>query len=209
MKKLIMAIYVILSVTVLGFSARVVKVYDGDTITVVNTENNKKIKVRLYGVDAPEISQEYGRNSRDWVRNRIKGQIVGINEINKDKYGRVVAKVYYNEGDYLNRDLIESGGAWWYEYYAKDDRLLEVAEENAKESNRGLWAGNPINPHEFRKTKKHSSIKDIDKDAIVYVTRTGKKYHKDGCIYLKYKYLEYKVSEAEALGYTPCSRYNK
>lgn len=42
--------------------------------------------------------------------------------------------------------------------------------------------------------------------AIVYVTKTGKKYHSAGCSYLKNGKIEMTLTDAKAQGYTPCSR---
>lgn len=71
---------------------------------------------------------------------------------------------------------------------------------------------NPVAPWEYRKAKKSSkkvSNSTVTKnlDAIVYVTKSGKKYHREGCRYLKTKYKSYTVREAEALGYIACKKY--
>ena len=58
----------------LGFSAKVVKVSDGDTITVL-TQNKESIKVRLYGIDAPETKQDFGKASKQYLSSLIAGRI--------------------------------------------------------------------------------------------------------------------------------------
>ena len=52
---------------------------------------------------------------------------------------------------------------------------------------------------------KTTSIQDTN-STIVYVTETGSKYHKANCSYLKNSKIEMTLSNAEAQGYTPCSR---
>jgi competence protein ComEC len=48
--------------------------------------------------------------------------------------------------------------------------------------------------------------KKKNEDPIVYITKTGKKYHKDGCSYLRYSKIRIRLSEAKRKGYTPCSK---
>ena len=52
-----------------SFKGRVVKVADGDTVTVIQDKTNKKVKIRFYGIDTPEKSQEYGRKSLSVLKN--------------------------------------------------------------------------------------------------------------------------------------------
>ena len=68
-----------------SFSANMYKVLyvsDGDTIAVKKTENNKEtgnlIKVRLYGIDAPELNQDYGYASKEFLIKLIRGKTVRI-----------------------------------------------------------------------------------------------------------------------------------
>ena len=90
-----------------GFTkaAKVVKVYDGDTITVVFKHNDEynKWNCRIYGIDTPEIKTKNAEEKkqaiivRDYLRDKILDKIVKIECLGFDKYGRLLANVFYND----------------------------------------------------------------------------------------------------------------
>jgi micrococcal nuclease len=135
-----------------GCASRVISVYDGDTATV-STFFGKE-KVRFYGIDAPEKKQDYGIQSRDNLRLLILGKDVDVDCISKDRYGRIVGKIYL-DGKYINLEMVKAGSAWWYEDYAKKDYEFRDAETLAKKQKLGLWK-NPeaIPPWKWRKKSK-------------------------------------------------------
>ncbi|MEG1338686.1 thermonuclease family protein [Cetobacterium sp.] len=153
MKKLVVLLLVFLLTTLsFAFSGKVIKVADGDTITVLR--DGKKVRVRFYGIDAPEKKQEYGVKSLSVLKNMIDGKIVEVKEKDKDQYGRVVGEVYYNDKN-LNLYMLETGNAWWYKQYAKDNIEFAAAQEKAKLEKLGLWKeSNPMAPWEFRRKNK-------------------------------------------------------
>jgi len=77
------------------FRAEVIKVHDGDTITVRWRERDFDFPVRFIGINAPELS-EGGRVSRDWLANVIEGEMIDI-KIDKNqrvgKFGRLLGSV--------------------------------------------------------------------------------------------------------------------
>lgn len=185
------------------------RVSDGDTLHLETPTG--KYKVRFYGIDAPEISQDYGLESKVFVAERILGERVKVDVVSTDRYGRKVGKIYYGYGyrNYLNRKVVEAGYAWWYQYYAKEDRDLQEAEAHARKYKAGLWRStDPVAPWEYRRSKKKGSQKGraASLDRVVYVTKSGKKYHRAGCEYLKSVAGIYTIKEAEARGYTPCRK---
>lgn len=92
-----------------GFSAKVVKVSDGDTITVL-TQNKESIKVRLYGIDAPEAKQDFGKVSKEYLSSLIAGKIVEIKSSGQDRYGRILGTIYAGNTD-INAKMVEDGYA--------------------------------------------------------------------------------------------------
>ena len=137
-----------------GFRGRVVKVADGDTITVIQENTNKKVRVRFYGIDAPEKSQEYGRKSLSVLKDILDNQIVEIDVKDKDRYGRIVGVVYFNNKD-INLYMLETGNVWYYRQYAKNEYNYARAEKFAKENKFGLWKEkNPTPPWKYRKEKR-------------------------------------------------------
>ena len=89
------------------FDAVVVKVHDGDTITLSASFRDFVFPLRLLDIDAPEMN-EGGEEARDWLRNRILGQLVRIIiEINNrvDKYGRLLGRVFHRGLDVGEEEL--------------------------------------------------------------------------------------------------------
>jgi micrococcal nuclease len=132
------------------FEAKVVAVYDGDTITVRTDET---IKIRLDGIDSPELKQPFGQASKQAMSGLVFGQTVTIKPGKKDRYGRLLARVEIGGKD-ASLTMVETGMAHWYEQYAKHDTQLQSAQAQAKTARRGLWSDPNVQPPwEFRKKK--------------------------------------------------------
>lgn len=58
-----------------SISGKVVSIHDGDTITIL--QDKQQIKVRLFGIDAPELKQPYGKKSKQFLANLIAGKVCG------------------------------------------------------------------------------------------------------------------------------------
>ena len=131
----------------------VIEVYDGDTLTLLALQQGqeKKFKVRFYGIDAPEAGQEYGINSRDVLRKKVLGNKIRAEVVAVDRYGRCVAKVYC-DGDYINQEMVAGGNAWYYPDYAEHELDLARAEKDARGRRAGLWqSDSPQQPWMYRK----------------------------------------------------------
>lgn len=134
--------------------------YDGDTITV--KKGSEKLKVRFSCIDAPELKQQLGRDSRDYLRTLISssGGKVGLNVITTDRYGRSVAEVWVqNDGtpELVQSKMVLAGMAYGYERYKSDCPswdAVKASQEYAKSNKIGLWAGNYQKPWEYRKRNK-------------------------------------------------------
>jgi endonuclease YncB( thermonuclease family) len=132
----------------------VIAVHDGDTITLRNEAGQKKI--RLTGIDAPELNQPYGVESRSALREAVIEKQVHVETSKTDKYGRVVGRVILDGRD-LNLKQVQSGMAWVYREYLKElskvDKVLYLeAEVQSKAVATGLWEDlNAIEPWVWRK----------------------------------------------------------
>lgn len=84
---------------------KVIKVYDGDTITIASKLPYKssgmyRFSIRLRGIDSPEINskneieKELALNSKKYLSDMILGEIVDLKNISTEKYGRILADVY-------------------------------------------------------------------------------------------------------------------
>ena len=143
---------IIFSVTVnakVTFNATVTRVLDGDTIYVKDALGDRQ-KIRLFGIDAPEIRQRDGAASGRYLAVRIGGQAVTVVPYDVDQYDRQVAMVYDEYGQNMNEEMIRLGLAWVYRKYAKNPSW-NVLEAEAKGSRIGLWRRpRPIAPWRYR-----------------------------------------------------------
>ncbi len=74
------------------FEAVVTYVYDGDTVKVKS--QGVDVKIRLFGIDAPEKKQPFGKASTENLRKLIKSRRVIIEPVEMGRYGRLIAKIY-------------------------------------------------------------------------------------------------------------------
>jgi len=196
------------------FSAKVTSIIDGDTIEVLH--EGKSEKIRLYGIDCPEGGQSFSKEATQYASSLTFEKKITVRGYELDKYGRTVADVVLPDGIVLNREIVRNGYGWWFRKYAPLNLILEKLESEAKQAKRGLWSGkNPTPPWEYRKegnsattlTDTNTTTPNLtaqdDQEETVYVTRTGSKYHRPGCRYLKSS-IPMKLSEAKTR-YSPCS----
>jgi endonuclease YncB( thermonuclease family) len=131
------------------YSARVVGISDGDTITVL--KDRTQVRIRLHGIDAPETGQDHGSRAKQFASELAFGKQVTIRVRTTDRYGRTVADVILPDGRWLNREMVRAGMAWWYRRYAPADTELARLESEAKAARRGLWSQpNPVPPWSWR-----------------------------------------------------------
>lgn len=161
MKKLICILLLLLSPLSFAeeLTGKVIKVSDGDTITVLDS-NNQKYKIRLQGIDAPETQQAFGETSRQSLASLVYDKEVIILWDKRDKYARILGKVIVDGRD-ANYEQLKKGLAWYYKQYENDlsdedkERYAE-AEAWARNYTEGLWTDSKsIPPWEFRHKRKN------------------------------------------------------
>lgn len=129
------------------FCGRVVKVHDGDTVTVLS--GGMERRVRLVGIDAPERGQPYGSASRRGLAARVGGRVVVVIESGTDTYGRTLGRVLVAGKD-ANAAQVRDGFAWVYRRFENDPALI-AQEAEAKAAGRGLWRDpEPLPPWVWR-----------------------------------------------------------
>ena len=177
---------------------KVLRVIDGDTIELENGE-----RVRYIGIDTPETKhpskpvEYYGREADSANRSLVEGKGVRLefDVQERDQYGRLLAYVYV--GDiFVNAWLVENGYAQVMTIppnvrYA--ERFMEL-QKKAREEGKGLWG-----------EKAGSLGKETGSETTaVFVTKTGKKYHRKDCRYLRYSRISISLRKAVSEGYKPC-----
>lgn len=130
----------------------VVSVHDGDTVSCLDDEKSQH-KVRIVGIDAPEIGQPFGTASRDALRGLVLRKTVTVAAGEKDRFGRTLGSLTI-DGDDVARRMVADGMAWHFTRYS-DDESLATAERDARTAQRGLWADrDPMPPWEWRATER-------------------------------------------------------
>jgi len=117
--------------------AKVVDVYDGDSVTVVFKYNGKlrRFKIRMYGYDTPEIrtkdiqEKEAAIKARDILRTKILGKLVKLECGEFDKYGRLLGTIFsVSDDECINKFMVES--KLGYEYFGKTKKEFNLSEKD-------------------------------------------------------------------------------
>ena len=127
-----------------------IRVVDGDTIRA--EAKGKEIKIRLVEIDAPEMNQPFGAQSKNFLNRLLYEKDVTLISQGEDRYGRVLGNLFSNELN-VNMLMVKFGFAWVYDKYAKNSSLYKY-QDQAKAKNLGLWqTKDPIAPWVWRKQK--------------------------------------------------------
>jgi micrococcal nuclease len=182
----------------------VTRVIDGDTIVVAGVGT-----VRLIGVDTPETVDPrkpvelFGQEASDFTRRMAQGKVVRLEfDFQRlDKYQRTLAYAYLPDGTFLNAEIVKQGyGHAYVKYPFKYLDQFRGYEREARERGRGLWgdaAGSAVVP------AVHAAEDSDNLTQLVYLTRTGTKYHREGCRYLARSQIPIALKDAGR--YEPCS----
>jgi endonuclease YncB( thermonuclease family) len=129
-------------------AGKVVRVHDGDTLTVL--VDSHQIRVRLTDIDAPELGQAFGRRSRDSLAEMCAGVVARVVEQGHDRYGRTLGRVTCASFD-TNTEQVRRGMAWVFVRYAAKNSPLYQLQAEARLARRGLWLEpQPIAPWDWR-----------------------------------------------------------
>jgi micrococcal nuclease len=115
---------------------KILSVHDGDTFEII--KNGKKQSCRIVNVDAPELKQSFGTNSRDSLSKLILGKEIIVDSLGMDIYGRMIVLPKLN-GQNIDYMLIRNGWAWHYSVYSKS-AFLTKSMNLAISQNLGLWS---------------------------------------------------------------------
>ena len=175
-------ILLLLCVQALGATeGRCLRVSDGDTITIA--AEGRREKVRLIGIDAPELRQEGGPEARQYLVKRILNRRVKVEGETRDRYGRLLGTVYLGEEN-INLSLVREGHAWDYKAYSAGPAYTR-AERAARAARRGLWAQqNAVAPWNYRKAESSArrastpAPRPEAATALYWVSNSGKTHNR-------------------------------
>lgn len=147
-----------LSATAGTYTARVVAISDGDTLTVLDAHRLQH-KIRLAGIDAPEKRQPWGERARQSLGELVFERVVEVEIRKKDRYGRAIGRVRVDGVD-VNLELLQRGLAWHYKAYEREQPEQERdayarAEREARAGRQGLWSdARPVAPWDYRRGRR-------------------------------------------------------
>lgn len=113
-------------------------VYDGDTLTARCPAG--EVKVRVFGIDSPEMGQKpWGNAAKQTLQNLLPGRDpIRLQVRDQDRYGRTVAQVLVGDRD-VGLEMVRQGQAVMYEQYNKS-LVYRQAQNEAQQARRGIWA---------------------------------------------------------------------
>jgi micrococcal nuclease len=158
---------------------KVIEVNSGDVITIFNL--NRPVRVKLLGVDAPEMNQAFGDVAKRHLYDLVfdKGVLVNYSGIAADK--SLTGRVSLNDVD-IGAQMIRDGAAWFDlnnmdRLSASDREVYQQSEQAARSEKRGLWQqANPVAPWEFVKAenaKKNPAVSLNKNEASLRVRPDG------------------------------------
>jgi micrococcal nuclease len=206
-----------------------VAVYDGDTLTIQVGE--RKEKIRLLGIDAPEMKQApWGKRSRDFARSLALSKQVRIEtDVQpRDRYGRLLGYAYVGD-TFINHELIRQGHAVLLTYppNVKHVELFTAAQKDARSKGLGIWDPKSpldVTPRDFRRGGKPAAFSRGEglkvvpsgaprasaadqraaSTATVRFNKRSKRYHTDVCGHSCQTCESISVAEAKERGGKPC-----
>lgn len=201
-------------------TAKVLSNNDGDTLTVII--DGRKEKIRLLGMDTPEIAQGFwGKEAQKYTEKLTTGKEIMLETDvqERDQFGRLLAYVFI-DGQFLNLLLIQAGYAQLLTYSpnVKYVDVFTAAQTQARNSGEGIWGANGLkkSPYEFRhggkkqktdysllKKKKNtltpSNTTTTGNTILVHVNSRSGVYHYPGCEAYNCHNCSIVLTEAEAL----------
>jgi micrococcal nuclease len=132
------------------YNGKIIKVVDGDTFFFQTS--NGTLKVRSFGIDAPEGNQPFGKESAAFLSRYLQKNATLVAH-GHDQYKRTLGTLFV-DGQDINLLSVKGGYAWNYKRYL-DNKQYAAAQEYARKNKLGLWAlSNPTPPWNWRHVKK-------------------------------------------------------
>ena len=123
-------------------------VYDGDTFNV--EYKGREYRIRVEGIDCPEISQQYGDSAKNATQALVHNNQVLVYPKSIGRYGRLIASITVGRRN-LAIELVRNGFCRWYSKYTPNNSVLKQLEIEAFQQKKGIWANQEVvSPWEYR-----------------------------------------------------------
>lgn len=133
-----------------AWSGTVTRIADGDTLWVRPALWGPPVKIRVQGIDAPEICQAGGQASRAALAQRLAGRRIEVSPQRTDDYGRTIAALHL-EGEDIADWMVAQGHAWSYRF-GRHGGPYRAQQARAQAAARGLFADPlAVEPRLFRR----------------------------------------------------------
>ncbi len=128
---------------------KVTAIIDGRTVEVA-AQDGERYRVSLYGIDTPEVGQNYAEQARAFLEKLTLNKKVSIRLEGKDRLGNRLGRIYLRDGTDPRVEILKAGFAWTSEKQPVPE--LESIRQEAKAQGKGLWADeNPVPPWKWRR----------------------------------------------------------
>lgn len=147
------------------YIAKTTFIFDGDTFKAKDQKGNIHT-IRLFGIDAPEKTQEYGGVASEHLKSLILNKEIQITPVELGKYGREVCLVHTMDGKNINEAMLMSGMAHASGINHQFSKNYFRLQENARVNGIGLWhQDRPQDPDQYRATnqKKYKTYNEAEK----------------------------------------------
>jgi len=172
---------------------KVVEVVDGDTFFIQNRQ-----PIRLYGVNAPEIGNCFSEESKNELIKMILGKEVRLTGLQADRYGRVVADVFLEDGTYINLHMVNNGFVAYVRAYDQNIIQMKEAGDYARQNKLGVFSPTCFQTEpENSKCKIKGNLSEKDPDQKFYLKPSCAYY--DSVVVEKYLGEQWFCSEQEAI----------
>ncbi len=203
------------------------RVVDGDTFVLSSGD-----KVRLIGVDCPETQgpngpgEYFAAEAGDFLDSLIADASIRLEFDGRrtDRYGRLLCYVWLDDSILVNKEIVRQGyGMAYLRYPHRLEAEFLEAELAARRAAIGMWASPRAWSQKTLKERYGEMLRDTTSSGLggttdekekttntskvtVYITRTGSKYHRASCSYLRKSKTAITREEAIVRGYEPCKR---
>jgi micrococcal nuclease len=156
-RKVFTLILLMITFVCFGTQTKVIRVIDGDTF---ETENGEK--VRLIGINAPEISDFYGQEAKNYLMSIVKNKIVELKTDNtssdRDRYNRLLRYVFLSGVDINKKMILDGFGFAYLKFHFDKSDEYEKAQIISRELNKGIWGNSKKETNNLQKEKFDISI---------------------------------------------------
>ena len=135
------------------YSGKVLAVADGDTLTVL--VDRRQVEIHLAEIDAPELKQAFGQQSRQSLADLCIGKDAVVHETGRKRNGRPTGRVHCSGTD-ASAEQVRLGMAWVYQRHTQSASPLYFLEDAAQRRHTGLWADkSPVRPWIWRRGQRN------------------------------------------------------